>query len=208
MKNTAKEALSKNNLLFQECRAWSEMSECFDIFDLDTYSDGDNTVLMLCREENMSRFAELFRVTICSEMGPRNVTICTPEGIQIVRIQKSISMFGAKIQVFGEYDRLLGHFLRRKRYQPDSYKLTFVDTSGASVFTADHNDVLFGYSFYEGEKEIASITRQYNGIARALLARKKNYQLEISDKIPAGSKTRRLLLAVVIIYHFSFARQA
>jgi len=188
MKNTAIEALSKNNLLFQECRAWSEMSECFDIFDLDTFSDGDSTVLMLCREENMSRLAELFRVTIFNETGPRNVTIRTPEGIQIVRIQKSISMVGAKIQVFGEYDRLLGHFLRRGRYQSDSYKLTFVDTSGASVFTADLNDVLFGYSFFKGKKEIASITRQYNSIARAFFTRKKNYQLEISDKVLAVSK--------------------
>jgi uncharacterized protein YxjI len=54
------------------------------------------------------------------------------------------------------------------------------------------------FKFMAGNDEFAQVSKQWGGIGKELFTSADNYVLQISDKVPAGSSIRELIMAAVL----------
>jgi len=183
--------LSRNIFLVKEHVGMFKAANNYDIYD----PDGGN-IIMECREENLGFFTKLLRFTDYKRMTPFDVQIKTPEGKQVVRVKRGISLFLSKVQVFDEDDQLIGMF-----------KQKFLSIGGAfTVFDDSENPVCqlkgkwtgWDFKFLAGDNELAHVTKKWAGIGKELFTSADNYVLEISETVPADSTARQLILAAVM----------
>ena len=82
------DALKKNVFLVKEHVGMFKAANNYDIHDPQT---GD--LLMECREERLGFLTKLFRFTDYKRMTPFDIQIRTPDGQQLIRITRGISIF-------------------------------------------------------------------------------------------------------------------
>ncbi len=54
------------------------------------------------------------------------------------------------------------------------------------------------FKFLDGEKELAHVSKQWNGIGKELFTSADNYMLEISNEVLEDDNVRSLILAAVM----------
>ncbi len=185
------EALNGNVFLVKEHIGMFKAANNYDIHDPQT---GD--IVMECREEKLGIFTKLLRFTKYKRMTPFDIQIRTPDGKQIVRVTRGVSLFLSKVQVFNEQDQVIGGF-----------KQKFFSIGGSfKVLDADDNHVCqlkgkwtgWDFRFMAGDNELAHVTKKWAGIGKELFTSADNYMLEISESVPANSVARQLILAAVM----------
>ena len=129
-------------------------------------------------------------------MTPFDIQVKTPDGRQVVRVTRGVSLFLSKVEVRDEQDQVIGGF-----------KQKFFSLGGAfSVLDARDNPICqlkgkwtgWNFRFMSGEKELAHVTKKWTGIGKELFTSADNYVLEISDSVPADDTIRQLILAAVM----------
>ena len=185
------DALKKNVFLVKEHVGMFKAANNYDIHDPQT---GD--LLMECREERLGFLTKLFRFTDYKRQTPFDIQIRTPDGQQLIRITRGISIFLSTVSVLDENDQVIGGF-----------KQKFFSIGGAfNVLDADDQPVCvlqgkwtgWDFKFMAGETEFAHITKKWGGIGKELFTSADNYALEISDTVPADHVARQLILAAVM----------
>lgn len=185
------EILNKNLFLVKEHTKFFKASNNYDIYDPVT-----NQVVLHCREK-IGFFTKLFRFTDYKRMTPFNIIITTPEGKQVLRISRGISLFVSKVDVFDESDNRIGGF-KQKFF-----------SLGGSFNVLDKNDNLvctlksinwkgWEFRFSYGTEELASVSKKWGGLGKELFTTADNYILQINDKVPAGNALRELILGSVM----------
>lgn len=185
------EVLRRNVYLVKEHVGMFKAANNYDIHDPDT-----GEIIMECREERLGVLTKILRFTDYKRMTPFDIQIRTPDGRQVVRVTRGISIFLSKVQVLDEENRVIGGFQQK-----------FFSIGGAfSVLDANENPVCelkgkwtgWDFRFVAGELELAHVAKKWAGIGKELFTSADNYVLEISDGVPADSVARQLILAAVM----------
>jgi uncharacterized protein YxjI len=185
------EVLRKNVFIVKEHVGMFKAANNYDIYDPQT---GD--IIMECREEHLGIVTKLFRFTDYKRNTPFDIQIRTPDGKQVVRITRGISLFLSKVNVLDEHDQIIGGF-----------KQKLFSVGGAfSVLGAGDNPLCqlsgkwtgWNFRFMDGETEFAHVTKKWAGIGKELFTSADNYVLEISEAVPEDDVVRQLILAAVM----------
>ena len=185
------DALKKNVFLVKEHVGMFKAANNYDIHDPQT---GD--LLMECREERLNFLTKLFRFTDYKRMTPFDIQIRTPDGQQLIRITRGISLLLSSVSVFDENDQLIGGF--KQKFFSIGGAFNVLDANDQPVCTLEGKWTGWDFKFMAGETEFAHITKKWGGIGKELFTSADNYALEISEAVPADHVARQLILAAVM----------
>jgi len=183
--------LKKNVFLVKEHTGIFKAANNYDIHDPE-----NGQIILECREDNLGIFTKIFRFTDYKRMTPFNIQVRTPEGKQVLRIQRGVSFFLSKVTVFDENDTIIGGF-----------KQKFFSIGGAfDVLDADDNHLCalkgkwtgWDFKFISAEVEFAQVTKKWAGIGKELFTSADNYVLHIADSIAQENPVRQLIMAAVM----------
>ena len=182
--------LNNNVFLVKEHVGIFKASNNYDIHDPAT-----GNILMECRE-NIGFITKIFRFTDYKRMTPFNITVSTPDGKQIVRVSRGVSIFLSNVDVFDENDQRVGGF--KQKFFSIGGSFNVLDKTDNILCTLKGNWVGWDFKFVSGNDELAQVTKQWAGIGKELFTSADNYVLKISDKVSADSSIRQLILAAVL----------
>src|SRR4051812_30306624 len=94
--------LNNNVFLVKEHVGIFKASNNYDIHDPAT-----GNILLHCRE-NIGWITKLFRFTDYKRMTPFNIVVSTPDGKQVVRVSRGISIFLSNVDVFDKNNQRVG----------------------------------------------------------------------------------------------------
>ncbi len=97
------ELIRGNLFLVKEHVGIFKAANNFDIFDPAT-----EQLIMECREDKLGLLTKLLRFTDYKRNTPFDVQIRTPDGRQVVRVSRGISVFLSTVEVHDDSDRVVG----------------------------------------------------------------------------------------------------
>lgn len=184
--------LSNNVFLVKEHTGILKAANNYDVLNPDT-----GEIILHCREEKLGIFTKILRFTDYKRMTPFNVEIKTPAGEPVVRVQRGISIFLSKVDVFNETDQRIGGF-KQKLFSIGG-KFSLLDVKDNPVCTLKGNWIGWEFKF-ETDKgiEFAKVSKKWAGAGKEFFTSADNYVLEISKEVPPDSEIRPLILAAVM----------
>ena len=185
------EVLHRNIYLVKEHVGMFKAANNYDIYDPDS-----EAVIMECREERLGALTKILRFTDLKRMTPFDIRISTPEGQQIVRVKRGISLFLSEVQVLDESDCVIGFF--KQKFLSIGGAFTVLDANETPVCELKGKWTGWDFKFLYGETELAHVTKKWAGIGKELFTSADNYVLQISDSVPADNVARQLILAAVM----------
>ncbi len=163
----------------------------------DVYNPNSGAIIMECREENLGLLTKILRFhKDFKRMTPFNIQIKTPDGVNVVRVKRGISIFLSKVEVFDENDQLIGLF-KQKLFSIGG-AFTVLDANESEICKLKGKWTGWDFKFLEGETELAHVTKKWAGIGKELFTSADNYVLEIAEQVPSNSVNRKLILAAVM----------
>ncbi len=183
--------LNRNTFLVKEHVGMFKAANNYDIYDPQT-----GHIAMECREERLGILTKILRFTDFKRMTPFDIQIRTPDGHQLVRITRGISVFLSEVNVLDENEQRIGGF-----------KQKFFSIGGAfSVFDRDERPVCqlkgkwtgWDFRFMADGTELAHVTKKWAGIGKEFFTTADNYVLEIAESVPHDDVARQLILAAVM----------
>ena len=184
-------ALSKNAYLVKEHVGMFKAANNYDIHDPDT-----GAVIMECREEHLGFFTKMLRFTDFKRSTPFDIQIRTPDGQQIVRVKRGVSIFLSDVSVLNENNQPIGGF--KQKFFSVGGSFNILDTGGNPVCELRGKWSGWDFKFMAGDTELAHITKQWAGMGKELFTSADNYMLQISDSVPTDSMIRQLIFAAVM----------
>ena len=183
--------LNKNLYLVKEHVGMFKAANNFDIYDPDS-----GEVIMECREDNLGLLTKYLRFTDYKRMTPFDIQVRTPQGEQVVRVKRGISIFLSKVDVLDELNQLIGGF-KQKLFSIGG-AFTVLDPYDKPVCQLKGKWTGWDFKFLDGNKELAHVTKKWAGIGKELFTTADNYVLQISDSVPQDDAARQLILAAVM----------
>ncbi len=183
--------LSSNIYLVKEHVGMFKAANNYDIYDPDT-----EAVIMECREDHLGIFTKILRFTDYKRMTPFDIQIRTPEGHQVIRVKRGISLFLSKVEVLDENDRVIGMF--KQKFFSIGGAFTVLDANENPVCQLQGKWTGWDFKFLDGETELAHVTKKWAGIGKELFTSADNYVLQISDSVAADDAARQLIVAAVM----------
>ena len=185
------ELLSKNIYLVKEHLGILKAANNYDIYDPDT-----GTIILECREERLGPLTKILRFTEYKRMTPFDIQIRTPDGQQILRITRGISLFLSNVQVLDENDHFIGGF--KQKFFSIGGAFSVLDATETPLCQLRGKWTGWDFRFMSGEYELAHVTKKWEGIGKEFFTSADNYILQISESVPADSMVRQLILAAVM----------
>jgi uncharacterized protein YxjI len=185
------EALKRNVFLVKEHVGMFKSANNYDIHDPQT-----GNIIMECREERLGMITKLLRFTDYKRMTPFDIQIRTPDGNQIVRITRGISLFLSKVTVLDEQDQIIGGFKQKLFSIGGSFNVLDANDNPICLLKGKWSG--WDFRFMAGETELAHVTKKWAGIGKELFTSADNYVLEISESVPTDNAGRQLILAAVM----------
>lgn len=184
-------ALNHNLYLVKEHVGIFKAANNYDIYDPET-----GQIMMECREDHLGIFTKMLRFTDYKRMTPFDVQIRTPEGGQLIRVKRGISIFLSKVEVFDEHDQLIGMF-KQKLFSIGG-AFTVFDANESAVCQLKGRWTGWNFKFLNGEIEMAHIAKKWTGIGKEMFTSADNYVLQISDSVAKDDVARQLIVAAVM----------
>lgn len=184
-------ALNQNLFLIKEHAGIFKAANNYDVFD-----PTSGAKLIECREPNLGFFTKLFRFTDYKRMTPFEVVLTDTDGRKVLTVRRGVSLFLSRVEVLDGNGRVVGGF-----------KQKFFSIGGAfRVLDARDNEVCvlkgkwtsWEFKFLRGEKELAVVSKKWNGLGRELFTSADNYVLSIGDRVPVDDDARILIMAAVM----------
>lgn len=185
------EILKHNVFLVKEHVGMFKAANNFDIYDPQT-----NQIIMECREDHLGFFTKLFRFTKYKRMTPFDIQVRTPDGKQVVRITRGVSVFLSRVAVHDDQDRVVGGF--KQKFFSIGGAFSVLDTNDQPLCQLKGKWTGWDFRFMGDDLELAHVTKKWAGIGKELFTSADNYVLEISASVPPDSAVRQLILAAVL----------
>ena len=185
------EVVGKNLFLVKEHVGMFKAANNFDIHDPET-----GNIIMECREDHLGAITKLLRFTDYKRMTPFDIQVRTPDGSQIVRITRGISVFLSKVSVFDGNDQLIGGF--QQKFFSVGGAFSVLDTQDNPICQLKGKWTGWDFRFMAGETQLAHVSKKWAGLGKEMFTSADNYILEISEDLPADSAARLLILAAVM----------
>ena len=183
--------LARNLFLVKEHRGILKAANNYDIFDPAT-----GELLMECREDTLGLFTKLLRFTDYKRNTPFDIQVRLPNGGQIVRVTRGISVFLSKVDVRDDSDRIVGGFKQKLFSIGGAFDV--VDTGGNPLFSLQGKWTGWDFRFLTGDRELAHVTKKWAGLGKEMFTSADNYVLEINEQVSASDPARELILAAVL----------
>lgn len=189
--------LNNNLFLIKEHAGMFKASNNFDIFD-----PNSQTIIMECRENDLSNLTKIFRFTRFKTVTPFNIKINSKSGTQIIRIERGVALFRSKINIYDENNNLIGHF--QQKYFSLGGKFEIFDEHNNFVATLKGKITGWNFRIFNQENEFAQISKKWAGIGKEFFTSADNYMLSINEIVPANAKIRALILAATMCIDMVF----
>ena len=163
----------------------------YDIHDPQT-----GGVIMECREERLGVFTKILRFTKYKKMTPFDIRIKTPDGKQLIRINRGVSLFLSHVKVFDENDQVIGGFKQKFFSLGGAFKVLDVNDNPICMLQGKWTG--WDFKFMDGENQLARVTKKWAGLGKELFTSADNYVLEIAESVPADHPGRQMILAAVM----------
>ncbi|TWT72713.1 Scramblase [Posidoniimonas polymericola] len=183
--------LSLNLLLVKEHVGMFKAANNYDIYDPAT-----GGLVMECREPDLGLFTKLLRFTDYKRMTPFDIRVQTPDGRQVVRITRGISILLSTVDVLDENNQRIGGF--KQKFFSIGGAFTVRDASDTPVCELKGKWTGWNFRFMAGETQLAQVAKKWSGIGKEMFTSADNYILEISDALPDHGAVRKLILAAVM----------
>lgn len=183
--------LNNNAFFVKEHTGILKAANNYDILDPAT-----NQIILECREETLGIITKFLRFTDYKRMTPFDITIRTPEGQQIVRVSRGISIFLSKVSVFDENDKYIGGF-KQKLFSIGG-KFNVLDENENEICKLKGKWTSWDFKFINDLTEYAHVSKKWAGLGKELFTSADNYMLEIYETTPPDSNLRKLILAAVM----------
>ncbi len=185
------DVIAKNVFFVKEHVGMFKAANNFDIHDPDT-----GEIVMECREENLGFFSKLLRFTDYKRMTPFDVQVRTPDGQQIVRVTRGISIFLSNVMVFDHDDQHIGGFKQKFFSIGGAFKV--LDENDRPVCELKGKWTGWDFRFMAGDVELAHVTKKWAGIGKELFTTADNYVLDIDENVPMDNGIRQLIIGAVM----------
>ena len=162
-----------------------------EIYEPETWA-----VSMESREERLGIITKILRFKDYKRSTPFNIQVKTPDGHQVLRVKRGISLFLSKVEVLDENDHVIGGF-KQKLFSIGG-AFTVLDANGAPLCQLKGKWTGWDFRFLDGETELAHVAKKWAGIGKELFTSADNYVLQISDSVAAENAVRQLILAAVM----------
>ena len=184
-------ALNANLFLVKEHVGFFKAANNYDIHDPET-----GEIVMECREEKLGFLTKMLRFTDYKRMTPFDVEIRSPDGEQIVRVTRGVSLFLSKVKVLDENDQEIGGF--KQKFFSMGGAFTVLDANDEPLCQLKGKWTGWDFSFMSGDKQLARVTKKWAGLGKELFTTADNYVLQIDDCVPADSPLRQLIVGAVM----------
>lgn len=184
-------ALNRNLFLVKEHAGIFKAASNYDIYDPQT-----NELILECREERLGMFTKMFRFTDYKRMTPFDIDVKTPQGQQVVRVKRGISVFLSNVDVLDEQNQKIGGFKQKFFSIGGAFTVTNAQEQPVCVLKGKWTG--WDFKFLAGETELAHISKKWAGLGKELFTSADNYVLEISDAVPPDHPTRQLIVGAVM----------
>ena len=182
---------NRNEFFVKEHAGIFKAANNYDIMD-----EGGG-VLLECREDNLGWFTKLLRFSDYKRMTPFDVQIRTPDGEQVVRVQRGVSIFLSKVDVFDDKDNRIGGF--KQKFFSLGGAFTVLDANDQPVCELKGKWTGWDFKFLAPDgTEFAHVTKKWAGLGKELFTSADNYALQIFDSVPPDSVVRQLILGSVM----------
>jgi uncharacterized protein YxjI len=183
-------ALQHDLYLVKEHTGLFKAANNFDVFD-----PGTGEEILHCREPHLGFVTKLLRFTDYKRNTPFNVVVTTPSGEPILRVQRGVSVFLSKVDVYDDEDERVGGF-RQKLFSIGG-RFTVLDDENQPVCELQGKWTSWDFSFVQNGVEFARVSKKWAGLGKEMFTSADNYILKISDAVPRESALRYLILGAV-----------
>ncbi len=183
--------LNKNLFLIKEHLGIFKAANNYDIFDPET-----NEHILNCRENNLGFFTKIFRFTKYKKLTPFHLEIANINGEKIVSMKRGTTFFRSDVQVFNDKEQLIGLF--KQKFWSMGGKFEVTDEHEKPVCLLQGKWTGWDFKLTKDNKELAQVTKKWNGLGKELFTTADNYVLQIHDTVPQDHKDRKLILAAVL----------
>ncbi len=183
--------LNKNLFLVKEHLGVFKATNNYDIFDPTT-----NQHILNCREINLGFFTKIFRFSKYKKLTPFHLEIASVTGEKIVSMKRGTTFFRSDVQVFNEKEQLIGLF--KQKFWSVGGKFEVTDENGKPVCLLQGKWTGWNFKLTHDNKELADVSKKWNGLGKELFTTADNYVLQIHDTVPQDHKDRKLILAAVL----------
>ncbi len=183
--------LNRSTFFVKEHTGILKAANNYDILDPDT-----KEIILECREETLGFFTKLLRFTDYKRMTPFDVTIRKPNGEQVIRVSRGISIFLSKVSVFDENNNYIGGF-KQKLFSIGG-KFNVLNEKEEEICQLKGKWTSWDFKFINGATEYAHVSKKWAGLGKELFTTADNYMLEIYETAPKDSNLRKLILAAVM----------
>jgi uncharacterized protein YxjI len=183
--------LSRNLFFVREHVGFFKAANNYDILDPNTGEE-----LLECRELNLGWVTKIFRFTRYKQSTPFNVTVQTPDGVPLLHVRRGVSLFLSKVDVFDGNEQRIGGFKQKLFSFGGAFKVLGPNDEPLCELKGKWTG--WEFRFLAGERQLARVTKKWNGIGRELFTTADNYILEIAEEVPPENRVRLLILAAVL----------
>ena len=186
------ETLNRNVFFVKEHVGILKAANNYDILDPET-----GEIILECREDKLGFFTKIFRFTQWKRATRFDIQIRTPDGQQVVRVKRGVSLFLSKVDVLDEADQRIGGFKQKFFSIGGAFKV--LDSNDQPVCYLKGKWTGWDFRFLApDETELAHVTKKWAGLGKELFTSADNYVLQISDAVPADSPLRQMIMAAVM----------
>ena len=185
------ELIQGNLFLVKEHMGIFKAANNFDIFDPAT-----EQLIMECREDKLGPLTKLLRFTGYKRNTPFDVQIRTPDGRQVVRVSRGISLFLSTVQVHDDSDRVVGGFKQKLFSLGGAFDV--LDAQDNVVCSLKGKWTGWDFRFLSGDRELAHVSKKWAGIGKEFFTSADNYVLEINEQVSPDDPVRQLILGAVM----------
>jgi uncharacterized protein YxjI len=186
-----REVLSRNLFLVKEHVGMFKAANNYDIYD-----PVSGVEIMECRENQLGFLTKVLRFTDYKRMTPFDILIKTPDGRQVVRVRRGISIFLSRVEVLDEHDRVIGLFKQKLFSIGGAFHV--LDAKEQPVCALKGKWTGWNFRFLNGEIELAQVSKKWSGVGKEFFTSADNYVLQISDRLAGDDVRRPLILAAVM----------
>lgn len=183
--------LNRNLFVVKEHLGVFKAANNYDILDPESGQE-----ILHCREDNLGVLTKMFRFTDYKRMTPFDIQVRTPDGQQVVRISRGISVFLSSVAVHDENDQVIGGFKQKLFSIGGAFQV--LDAQDQPICELKGKWTGWDFRFIQGEQELAHVSKKWAGLGRELFTTADTYVLEISASVPADDPVRQLILAAVM----------
>ena len=185
------ELIRGNLFLVKEHTGIFKAANNFDIFDPAT-----EQLIMECREDKLGPLTKLLRFTDYKRNTPFDVQIRTPDGRQVVRVSRGISLFLSTVQVHDDSDRVVGGFKQKLFSVGGAFDV--LDAQDNVLCSLKGKWTGWDFRFLSGDRELAHVSKKWAGIGKEFFTSADNYVLEINEQVSPDDPVRQLILGAVM----------